>query len=209
MAQTSPDGGWVEAKGRWKKKGKRTGDATPALLCPEKPHTVRTSWAGKVKGDQVGREREKVDEKNAFAPFSRTPRQPERVQGTWQGSHAWGEKGGRWQQRPREHAWEWDAHTGRTWAEEVELTQEVWYAPDGTVLGVGPPSPSSSPWLTLLQPSPPLHAHTDRFPSSFSTGNPSQRRRGMEMEKLGPAKSGFSSCSFSFPNSPPPARRGN
>lgn len=189
-------------KGRKKRKGRREGDPTPALLSTEKPCTVRTSWPAKVRGNQAGREPERsVDKSSALPHSSSTPRQPEQWQQTSRGSDTWQEKGGIWQQRPWELTWDWDAHTGTTWAEEVELTQEVWYATDGTVLGVGLPSPSSAPWLTLPQPSPPSHAHTDRYPFFSSTCSPSQRRRGVEMQDSGPEKSGSSSSlSLSLPN---------
>lgn len=191
-SQAALEGGWVEVKGkrRGTREKEKAGDAAPPPLFQENPPTRKVTWAGKVRGKPVqGVRKRGVGEFSSASPScSSSPRQQGRVGElqeasgvAWQGSESAGEA-----RREREEAAEeeWDMHSNLTWAEQVDLSQEVWYGPDGVVVGVGPPSLSSPP-LNALPPRPsyPAHAHADALSSLASSRQasiPAQRKRAWE-----------------------------
>ena len=133
------------------------GDADPS---PRKSPPMETSWAEKVKGNQRKQKVTEVKEEKVAGtaislPPSASPQRDHTKTGTetksgcWFPMSQWDEpetkteveesQGRAWQEVGTE-----GPHGKLTWAEEVELTQEVWYNPDdGSVLCVGPPSPST------------------------------------------------------------------
>lgn len=206
QATADTGGGWVEVKGG-RRRGKREvggGDATPPSLPSLEHHhplARKVTWAGKVRGKQVEGEQRtgrsgvggsSASPTSPSSPFSpRTLRQrssDEGVQGAsercWRGVEGRGTQG-----KTREEEEEWDMHSDLTWADQVDASREVWYGPDGSVVGVGPPSPTSPPLLTLQRPqrprprpsfTPHAHADTPTLTSSHLASSPAQRRRGWE-----------------------------
>ncbi|MPC50041.1 hypothetical protein E2C01_043862 [Portunus trituberculatus] len=159
---------------------------------PEKLPSMKTSWAEKVKGNprqvakvEVREEREEGSEGSCSVPSAYAQRDQTETE-CWcipssQGRHdseAWG-KPEKPQSAWREVLLE-GPHGKLTWAEEVELTQEVWYEEDGSVLCVGPPSPSRSCFPCVL------HAPCHEIPAAT--------KEAKQGGNSGAQKSGTSAC---------------
>lgn len=159
---------------------------------PEKSPSMKTSWAEKVKGNprQVAKVEAKEEEQEGSEGSSSPPsasllRGQTEIEswcvpssGRRHDSEPWG--------KPEEHEKAWQEvllegpHGKLTWAEEVELTQEIWYDEDGSVLCVGPPSPSRCSFPC------PLDVPCHESPAAEKEGKPGGN--------LGPGKSGTSAC---------------